>query len=229
MTERASTQKAISSMKTINGSIPQIVNNSDGLYEGDLRHYFKVVFEKAQNLSNPYHNFRHIFHVVYLCYKAIHYYEGKIGKRDARALLIAAMFHDFNHRGKTGNDDLNIILALRGLWDNILEEDKPLFPLMVKLIQATEYPHKTPGEELSLLAQILRDADISQAFSLAWIQQIVFGLAGEMGMPTKAILEMQGKFLASIKFQTTWAKEEYPKEVILAKVTEANELLACLA
>lgn len=78
-----------------------VIDDELNLYDGNLRYYFKVVFEKARNLNNPYHNFRHIFHVTWLCYKALAYYKENnkpIDKNDARALLIAAMFHDFDHK-----------------------------------------------------------------------------------------------------------------------------------
>jgi len=214
-------------MKTI--TIASIVKNEEGLYEGNLKHYFKIVFEKATNLFNDYHNFRHMFHVVYYCFVAIRYYGDRITKLEARAILIAAMFHDFNHPGKTGDDDLNIMRALRGLLRNLLPEDKVLFPLITEIIQATEYPYTVPGEKLPLLCQIIRDADMSQAFSVSWIQQIAFGLAREMGITPRAVLESQGKFLGSVKFLTEWAKQEFPKEVVEAKVAEANALLDCLA
>ena len=43
----------------VRGSLPQIVRNDQDLYEGDLTHYLKVIFNHAINLNNPYHNFRH--------------------------------------------------------------------------------------------------------------------------------------------------------------------------
>lgn len=210
-------------------TIGAIILNPSKHYDGDLKHYFQVVFEKARNLSNPYHNFRHIFHVTYLCYLAIIYYGDKITSREARALLIAAMFHDFNHPGKTGNDDLNIEFALRGLRGNLLEEDKELLPLIEDMILSTEFPPKKDRPTLTLLQQIICDADVSQAMSVAWIQQIIFGLAGEMSMTSRQVLEMQGTFLGSLKFQTEWANEMFPKASIDEKIAEAKELLDCLA
>jgi hypothetical protein len=48
----------------IRGSLPQIVRNDHKLYEGNLVHYLQVIFNHAINLNNPYHNFRHMFHVL---------------------------------------------------------------------------------------------------------------------------------------------------------------------
>ena len=47
----------------MNSTILNIVNNREGLYEGDLKQYFKMVFE-APNVFNPYHNFRHMLHMT---------------------------------------------------------------------------------------------------------------------------------------------------------------------
>jgi len=47
----------------ISGDLPQIIANDEKLYEGDLIYYFQVLFLKANNLYNPYHNFRHMSHV----------------------------------------------------------------------------------------------------------------------------------------------------------------------
>lgn len=138
------------------------------------------------------------------------------------------MFHDFDHPGRTGNDDLNIIIALRGLRKHLLPEDEEMWVVIESLIQATEFPHRTPSHELSLLAQILRDADMSQALSVAWIQQIIFGLAVEMNMTPRKVLEMQSVFLGSLKFSTAWANTQFPPQVIDDKIQEAKGLLECL-
>lgn len=50
----------------VKGSIPDIILNREGLYRGDLKHYFKVLFNNAKNLNNPYHNFRHMFCGLYI-------------------------------------------------------------------------------------------------------------------------------------------------------------------
>ena len=61
---------------SVRGTLPEIIRNDAGLYEGDLKVYFKAVFTNAQNLQKGYHNFRHMFHVVWLCYQAIAFYEA---------------------------------------------------------------------------------------------------------------------------------------------------------
>ena len=79
----------------ISGDLPKVIGNEDNLYEGNLTYYFQVLFFRANNLYNPYHNFRHMTHVLWLCYKACEYYSRELPPRQMRALLIAALFHDF--------------------------------------------------------------------------------------------------------------------------------------
>lgn len=210
------------------GSIATIIRNDDKLYGGNLVHYFRIIFNHAQNLQNPYHNFRHIFHVLWLCYQACFYYRGHFSPELIRDLLIAAMFHDMDHSGMAGNDDLNIERAVRGIQKHILPEDEKNLSRIISLIRITEYPYKVPTEELTLYAQILRDADMAQALNVAWIQQVVFGLAEEWRKSPKEVLEAQINFHGNLKFHTEWAKERFPQTEIDAKIAEAKELLEFL-
>src|SRR5437899_12891226 len=97
----------------VRGILPQIVRNDQDLYEGDLSHYLKVIFNHAINLNNPYHNFRHMFHVLWLCHEACKFYADGLTKRDKRNLLIAAVFHDFDHLGNSSPIKSTSIALLR--------------------------------------------------------------------------------------------------------------------
>jgi hypothetical protein len=212
------------------GSIPRIVRNNGDFYEGDLSHYYQAVFNHARNLNNPYHNFRHMTHVLYLCHQACVFYKETMSPREMRNLLIAALFHDFNHSGKTGPDIVNIKRAIIGLKRHIAPTDEGEFKSISALIALTEYPYKIPSEKLDCLsAQILRDSDMSQSFSVAWIQQVVFGLAEEWGKTPLDVLKMQGVFHNNLKFHTDWAKAAFPEELIRRKIAEAEALLALLS
>lgn len=213
------------------GELPRIIRNASRLYTGDLKHYFRVVFHHARNLYAPYHNFRHIFHELWLCHNACRFYEGReeeMSKRAMRNLLIAAMFHDFDHTGRTGNDDLNIELALRGLRKHILPEDEEWLPHISEKIKGSQYPYIIPAKDLSFEARILRDADASQCFSVAWIQQVVFGLAVEMNTAPIEVLRMQKTFLAGLCYQTEWAKQMFDSDMINKKIEEAEDLISIL-
>lgn len=209
-------------------TIASIIRNDKGLYAGDLRHYFRKFMQNARNLGNAYHNFRHILHVVYLCHDACEYYRDTFSLRERRHLLIAALYHDYNHPGRAGNDDLNIQFALRGLEQHIQPEDRFALDKISDIISATEFPYTRPFTELSLACLILRDADAAQAMSVAWIQQVVFGLGAEMGVCWQQVLRMQEGFHAGLKFHSSWAREKFPPDMIAAKIAEAKELIDLL-
>ncbi|MDT7810135.1 MAG: hypothetical protein QOJ42_51 [Acidobacteriaceae bacterium] len=54
----------------LTGDLPEIIGNEENLYEGNLILYFRILFYNSTNLKNPYHNFRHTLHVLWLCQKA---------------------------------------------------------------------------------------------------------------------------------------------------------------
>lgn len=208
--------------------ISDIIKNTNNTYEGDLVEYFKIIFHHAKNLTNPYHNFRHMFHVLWLCHDACCYYGSKINDRSKRNLLIAALFHDFDHSGKTGHDDLEIERAIRGLKKFILKVDEPFHDGIVQLIRSTEFPHTNNSDKLSLCEQILRDADVSQVLSSSWIQQILFGLSAEMLVTPGELLQMQEEFLTkNLHFATDWANT-YLRPEIQIRLQEAKDLLSFL-
>jgi hypothetical protein len=120
--------------------------------------------------------------------------------RQMRNLLIAALFHDFDHPGhphpSEGDPDrINIPIAIAGLRRYVMPADRPFLPQIEALIEATHYPYKIGSDKLDLLAQIIRDADLAQALSPAWIQQVVFGLAQEWELSPLEVLKGQGSQL----------------------------------
>jgi hypothetical protein len=72
--------------------------------------------------------------------------------------------------------------------------------------------------------KIIRDADLAQALSPVWIQQVVIGLARESGVSPLAMLKAQSSFLTSLRFNTPWAQQLFPQELIDAKIAEAEQL-----
>jgi len=217
----------------VTGDLPGIIANEERLYEGNLKFYFRILFFESRNLHNPYHNFRHMLHILWLCHKACRYYQTQITPRQMRNLLIAALFHDFDHPGHPhpGEDDpdrINIPIAIAGLRRHIMPADRPFLPKIEALIEATHYPYKIGSDKLDLLGQIIRDADLAQALSPAWIQQVVIGLAQEWEVQPLDVLKGQASFLAGLSFCTRWAQQLFPAERIQAKVEEAEQLLRLL-
>lgn len=214
----------------IKGDIPAIVRNDAGLYLGDLKHYFRAVFFDAPNVNAPYHNFRHMVHVLYLCYDACLFYADKLTPREMRNLLIAALVHDFDHTGDSYDDAVNIKRAINGLFFHLADEDIDDFDNISYIVRCTQFPYELPSDKISLLGQIIRDADLSQNFSVAWIQQVVFGLSEEWGNKTPLqVLEMQEKFMRDVlHYHTEWGQQKFPPSDIEEKIAEARALVEIL-
>lgn len=210
------------------GDILPIVRNDAKLYEGDLIYYFQIVFKKATNVHNGYHNARHMLHVFWLCYQACKYYHDQLSRYEMRILLIAALFHDFDHRGVMGDDALNLMLAKHAFKKYMLDMDRPNLPLIEEVMDGTEFPYKTRNEQLGILAQILRDADGSQALDPVWLQQVVYGFAREWDISPLEALKRQEPFLINLKFATAWARLRFPQDEIDAKIREARGYIELL-
>jgi 3'5'-cyclic nucleotide phosphodiesterase len=217
----------------VTGDLPKIIGNEEHLYEGDMTFYFRTLFFKSRNLHNPYHNFRHTLHVLWLCHKACQYYQNQLTPRQMRNLLITALFHDFDHPGhphpgENDPDRINIRIAIAGLRRYIMPTDRAFLPEIEALIEATQYPYKIGSEQLDLLGRIIRDADLAQALSPVWIQQVVIGLAQQWRVQPLDVLKSQGSFLASFSFNTRWARHMFPRELVQAKIDEVEQLLRLL-
>jgi hypothetical protein len=217
----------------VTGDLPGLIKNKEDLYEGDLTLYFQTIFFRSKNLNNPYHNFRHMLHVLWLCHKACRYYQSRLTPRQMRNLLVAALFHDFDHPGhphprEKDPDRINISMAIAGLRQHISPGDRESLPEIEALIELTHYPYIVGNDELGLLGKIIRDADLAQALSPVWIQQVVLGLAQEWGVKPLEVLRMQSSFLGGLSFYTRWARQLFPQELIQAKIDEAEELLQLL-
>jgi hypothetical protein len=200
--------------------IIDIIKNKDNTYPNDLTHYLKIVW-MAPNATAPYHNIRHMLHVMWDTYNGYLYYKNEISPRTLRNMLVAALFHDYAHSGKSGNDSYNIETAIHYLTLFILEEDKPFLDEISEYIKATQFPHLVM--ELTLPGKILRDADVTYTLSDTWIQTVAFGLSEEIGISTESMLKGQETFLKSLHLETEWAQKEYgPK--IEERIIEAKDM-----
>lgn len=53
-------------------TLTDIISNKENLYSGDLKHYFKCLFN-SRGAANPYHNIRHSCTVLVRCYEGLKY------------------------------------------------------------------------------------------------------------------------------------------------------------
>jgi len=211
------------------GDMVKIFTNSEGLYDGDLCFYAKTVF-KAPNTHHGYHGLSHMLHVTWVCYKAIQYYArlGQINMRGRRNLLIAGLFHDYDHTGGIGDDSTNISRAITGMKEKLLASDVGYTEDISQIIRATQFPHTNLGTRETLEQTIIRDADMSQVLSATWIGVILTGFGSEQGKSPLEMLEQQLKFLGTVKFHSDFGKVFFGEQAIQAKVEETRGLLTIL-
>jgi len=166
-------------------------------------------FNKA--LSAPYHNFYHQLVVANSCLEAAEYY--KLDERPKLELIVAALFHDFNHSMGKYKDDINVELATyyfrcwyaeKNLSNGDLNQGA-----VVDIIQATQYPYVIEHDKLTLQQKIIRDADLTQLMQANRIGQVYIGLATEMNLPIEAILEGEKAFLESVVPCTEWFLQKW--------------------
>jgi len=181
----------------------------------------QYILEHNTSQALPYHNFAHACQTMDYAYQAYCYEkEPPVPKR----LLIAALFHDFNHSGGffgTGRDGENIDVAIDAVemfkkWVERKCSEKESGITMRELsaaeilIKYTEFPHE-PIEELSGYSfpiNCLRDADLMQCMNETMIQSIT-GIKEEYfkQVPWFSYLTKAIEFYAGLQYQTKWGKE----------------------
>lgn len=200
------------------------VENIDESYLGDLTYYYRILIEKATNLSLLYHGLTHINRVLWYCYiGGLHYMrEGRLTAIQFRILLIAALFHDFNHSGKLEDDRKQITRAIKALRKHILDSDRPYLRDIEEVMWATLFPY---GEEVvSLSGCIIRDADMTQALDLTWMGINLVGLSMEWKITFKEMLLRQEPFLKGMKLESGWGRNTFPQHMINEKIRQARQL-----
>lgn len=159
----------------------------------------------------PYHNLNHLLTVTRHAHEGLrfdNYYGSMIEE-----VLVACLFHDYNHSQGKLPDSENVRVAKEGMVDflNSLEHNPLDTDFMEHIIDATQYPYVIPSDKLCPYQKIIRDADLCQIYEYDWLKQNIFGLSLEMGIPVVDLLPGQMKFLQSIEPLTEYGKHMYDK------------------
>ena len=183
------------------------------------------------NPSNtlPYHNFLHTTFMIEDAFEGA-MAEGLTPVIDhpvMKALILAAMYHDWGHTGgvfnldpervkagevKASPDSVNIRLAVEkvkgmlklGFWPCGVSLDQ-----VINNIKATQFPYDIPAEDLTPSGRILRDADILTSCRDSKVFQCLFGLSREPGVPMDLWPELNKRFVLSIEQSTEWGKRRW--------------------
>jgi hypothetical protein len=182
-------------------TILNIINEYPSLKKA-LKHI--ILTNKANNA--PYHNLNHLLTVTRHCYNATEF-DTSFGYDFREELLMAALFHDYNHSMGEQNDEWNVDIAIQHLAAFNHKEQLNLdIGVMTKILRATQYPYVIPSEDLNVYQRIIRDADLCQIYEYNWLQQNIFGLSQEMKIPVEQLIPGQRKFLESITPLTDYGR-----------------------
>jgi len=190
-----------------------------------LDNYLKNVLEKSTSNVAPYHNFYHVMCMV----KNVYNISKSLDFNDesTRPLLIAALFHDFNHSMGAHNDAWNVAEAIKS-YKLYSKENKETNLKVINIIEATQYPYVIPEDQLSLEQKIIRDADLMQTFESNYLQQNWMGLSVEMKTDLLSSLKGSEKFWNSVKFHTDYA-QALSEEVMPSKFQDVEYLINLLS
>lgn len=182
-------------------AIIKIIDKYDSLKKG-----LKYIILNNKSNNAPYHNINHLLTVTKYCYNALKHMD-MLSDDKSEDLLLAALFHDFNHSMGKEKDDVNIKEAKKGLKKFINDENLDLdLDFMDEIINATQYPYVIESKDLNIYQSIIRDADMCQIFEYDWLRQNIFGLSTELNLKPIEFLKGQRKFLEGIDFLTDYGK-----------------------
>ena len=193
--------------------------------ENNLEHDLEMLLNFNSGNSNPYHNFSHSLSVM----KNIYALGVLVGLEDdkLRLMLIAGLYHDFNHSGGKFSDIENIKRALKAV-DKLSTETKENKLFIKSLIRCTEYPFKE--QELNKYQKIMRDADLMQWLEPNFIQHVLFGLNSELNGSyclKKETIENMIKFMTDATIFTDQGKILI-KNGIKSVIEDCNYLIEIL-
>lgn len=185
----------------------------------------KDVFESVMNsdalVFNPYHNNYHTACMIVNAFEAFQYYEqepvsGYLEQQNYKArlykLLLACLYHDYDHTAGSMPDAINIMKATQGLFSTHMG-----YYDVAKIIAVTEFPFIRQPETLE--EKIIRDCDLMQMLEPDWFDQIFVGLYTELlnnpkfaDLTPEKFVQMQIAFLEGAQFYTEWFEKTRRKK-----------------
>lgn len=194
-----------------------------------------IVFIIKNNKSNnlPYHGIDHLFEVYNDCKTLIDFSqmdqfslnEDSEEVNYETELLIAALFHDYNHSGGKLKDSENIEIAIKGCKEFLDTIDYDLnFDVIESVIKATEYPSPLKGD-LTIEQKIIQDADMCYLLNDIAIVKLYYGLREEFGVELDKFLENQLAFFETVKFNSRLYSDIWDNTYKNIRIEEVKELM----
>jgi hypothetical protein len=181
----------------------------------DVSRQYEYVRGNNPSHNLPYHNWYHALCMVEKCVEGANYHN--LSWQSMRALVAAALFHDYGHSGGKTSDTENVLWAIRCL--NYIGPGRGIDQYEVEqIIRVTEYPYVL--EPVCIEQRIIRDADLMQSLRHdTWKEMTVDGLREEMSVKLGrelTVMEMcngQIEFLNKIVAKTDWGRSVFNNEL----------------
>lgn len=198
-----------------------------------------IIFSKAftfitkfnSGYNNPYHNNNHLINVFNNCIEICSYHG--LDNNECEICGLAALFHDFNHNGKVGQDDINIPIAIDAFkifWEtlknNVTNEIYQEYLIRVPhLIKMTNFPDRP--KSITLIERIIQDADMLTMYNDDWKDSVIIGLAQEFKIPLKEHINNQFTFIENLDFCTVYAKNKHNdnKEKLINELIKIKRII----
>lgn len=158
----------------------------------------QVVSDFNPSADAPYHSAQHLISTAVRAY-AGGFLEG-LTRRERAVLVVAALWHDFDHTGGPSPDRINIERAVAGYVAGAFPGDQKFVDAVVRAIRATEDGGPGPTNALE---RVLCDADLLQCTepdSGRWM----VGLAAETGNIVNR--ETTAAFYKTATLHTAWGR-----------------------
>jgi hypothetical protein len=192
------------------------------LNEKILKNAFNYIIRTNTGNYNPYHNFNHLLSTLTEVYDGSKFHN--LDYKDYIELLIAAFFHDYDHKGIKMNDDVNIEnskLGIKMFFEDYFKKENNVYKYndinidlnnIYNLLDATRFPYILEEKKLNISQKIIRDADLFQCLKYNWIHQNIIGLSKELDMKLDDFMIQQRKFLENASFNSEWGINKYNRE-----------------
>lgn len=174
-------------------------------------------YVKAHNPGHdlPYHNNQHLMNMIRMSADIAAILEANYEYHvDFKVMLLAAMFHDFDHSGGVLPDSSNIQRAVAGwhVWAENVNYSNSMRVSVERAIRCTQYPFVI--EPSTKEQRILRDADLMSSLEPLGVPMLMHGLRAELAiagrpMTLQEFADGQLSFIDSIGFFTPAADSLY--------------------
>jgi len=171
---------------------------------------FSYIVKNNTSNNASYHNLYHLLFVADKCLDASNFYG--FTNKERNNLMLAALFHDFDHSQGKENDSVNIQNAIFGfkVWLGSIDpglRSEVDFSGILRAINATQYPYVIPARSLELNQSIIRDADLMMSRGDDWLNTVILGLSSEMKInDLEKMVVGQENFLNGVEMITEWGK-----------------------